>query len=131
MAALSFGLGGDRSIGSSVMLKSPIRKSGLGRCLVRLSRSTSAQKVGCSLGLLDAYMFIIEILSASDHFIFSIIARPCFRTWVLMLVGEIRALFIRNATPADARGFPGSLELAMSKFLPKHLFMSSNILPSR
>ena len=40
-------LGGDLSIMSSVMLKSPSRKSGRGRCAVLLAVSTSAQKAGC------------------------------------------------------------------------------------
>ena len=40
-------LNGDLSIMSSIMLKLPSRKSGLGRRLVHFLVSTSAQKAGC------------------------------------------------------------------------------------
>ena len=42
-----------------------------------------------------------------------------------MLIGMISALLIRNATPADLCGLSGSLELIMSKLLPKHWIISS------
>ena len=130
MAAWLFILGGDRSIGSSVMLKSPNKKSGFGRRFALLSRSSSAQKAGCSLTLFGAYMFSI-IISVSDHFILIIIARPCFSTYVFTFVGAISALFIRKATPADPRGFVGSLEFITSKLLLKHRLMSVSRSSSR
>src|SRR6266849_4286201 len=76
-------------------------------------------------------MFSRVISSMSDHFIFSIIAHPSFSTCVLMFVGAIKALFIRKAMPADPRGFSGSLELVISKFLLKHLLMSPSLWSSR
>ena len=104
---------------SSVTLKSPRTRSGLGRRLDHLSISICAQKAGCYPCLFSTYMFSIVSSSVPDHFIFIIIALPCLRVYVITLVGAIRALFSIIVTLAVVLGLLGVLELNTSKFFPK------------
>ena len=131
MAARLSSRGGDRSISSSVMLKSPIRKSGRGRRFVCLAVSTSSQKAGCLWSWTGAYMLMILISSSSGHLILSMIALPGTRVCALGCLFGIRALFSTKATPALAHGLTGSLEYSRSKFFPKHLRMHSAFSSSR
>jgi hypothetical protein len=69
--------------------------------------------------------------SVPDHFILVIIACPCHKICVCVLVGAIRALFRSIVTPAVVCSLPGVLEFMMSKLVPKQLLMSVSRSSSR
>src|SRR5438445_4133146 len=76
IADSSSGLGGILSMASSVTLKSPRVKSGIGRCFALLSVSTFAQKLACSPLSLGAYTFRIVAAHDFNHFTLSMAALP-------------------------------------------------------
>ena len=101
---------------SSVMLKSPRVKSGIGRCLARLSVMTFAQKLACSLLSLGAYMFSIVAVHVFSHFIFSMAALLGINSCISISSGSISFLLMMKPTLAVAQGFLGCAELRIFRF---------------
>lgn len=109
-AALESGWVGAQSVGSSVMLKSPRRKSGGGMACVVQASLRVVQNVGCSDGVLGAYMLMAEVLSPLCHVIEICIARPGMRTIEVVASRCTISLFMTMATPAELLGRSGSGE---------------------
>ena len=131
MAIVSSNRGGALSIGSSVTLKSPSRKSGRRSLLERLSSSISVQNCWCAGLPLGAYMFSNVVFSFSSHSTCMANALPAFSSKTSSFLGAIKVLFITKATPAVAWGAFGSSELYISIFLLKQPRMVSKALWSR
>ena len=102
--------GGTLSMGSSVKLKSPRTKSGCGMWAWDLRRSVWAQRSGCFCLSTGAYTFIIVVFGVPDHAIVRTITRPGIRAWTVTFLGEMRALLIMKATPAEPLGLLGLYE---------------------
>lgn len=88
-------------MGSSVRLKSPRMKSGCGMRAQDLQCSVWAQRSGCFCLSTDAYTFIIVVFGVPDHAIVRTIMWPGIRAWTITCLGEMRALLITKATPAE------------------------------
>lgn len=112
---------GALSSGSSVMLKSPAMKSIWPRLLSRHAVLISSQKVGCSWGLLGAYICSIFILCSLCHFSERDMALPGIR--IVNFVSSMFnfSLLRMNATPMELPGLVGSLELSTWRRLEKRL----------
>jgi len=121
IADSSSSLGGIRSMASSVTLKSPRVKSGIGRCLVLLAIIIFTQKLVCSLLLLGAYTFSIVAVHDFNHFILSTAALLGISSCSSISSGLISCLLMTNPTPADAHRFSGSAEISIFKFFSKLL----------
>jgi len=115
----SSSLGGILSMASSVMLKSPKVRSGIGRCLALLAVITFTQKLGCLLLSLGAYMFIIVMVHDSNHFTLSAAALPGISSCISSSFGLINCLLMTNPTPAVAQGLSGCAEISICKFFSK------------
>ena len=122
---------GVQSIGSSVTLKSPNSISGRLRPFDLLFASIVSQKSGCALLSFGAYTFISRISSLPCHFNFIASACPSISAVASRFCGATRLLFITNATLADTRGLPGSLEFTMLSLFPKHLSIERSMSSSR
>ena len=105
------GLAGDRSSGSSTMLKSPSIMFGGGRWCVDHCVTTSAQKPACWDRLFGAYMLTRCSVSPCFHGIERKMALPGMRVVSVMLFVSSFSLLITNATPAELVGFSGLGEL--------------------
>ena len=128
VVALSSSLGGALSMASSVALKSPKVKSGIGRCLALLSIIIFAQKFVCSFLLLGVYTFSIVVMHDFSHFIFSMAALPGISSCSSISSGSISCLFMTNPTPAIAQGLSGCAEFSIIKFFWKFL-PSCSVMP--
>lgn len=113
IAASLSSLAGARSIGSSVILKSPIMKSSVLSLSLDHSVFTFSQKVLCSLGLFGAYIFRMFIVLLSCHLTDRVVARPGISTCIFVLAVLVISLFSTNVTPAELPGRVGSLEFSM------------------
>lgn len=101
---------------SSVTLKSPIVKSGIGMCAHLLSVVIVAQKLGCSFHSFSAYIFRTMVVHFSSHLIFSIIALPGINTHVTTLSGLISFLLMTNATSPLVHGLVGCSDTIICRF---------------
>jgi hypothetical protein len=110
-SACSFsGRAGALSSASSIILKSPIMKSGLGSlfsCHVLVNRF---QNSSCCEWVFGAYIFANVKFVLLCHFVFIANALPGMISVVIRSSGLNISLFIMNATPAEFPGRCGSLE---------------------
>jgi len=128
IAASSSSLGGALSMVSSVTLKSPKVKSGIGRCLALLSIIIFTQKFACLFLSLGAYTFSIVATHDFSHFIFSMTTLLGISSCSSISSGSISCLFMTNPTPAIAWGLLGCAEFSIIKFFWKFL-PSCSVMP--
>jgi hypothetical protein len=93
-------LGGEWSIGSSVILKSPKRKSGSVMFSSEIQFWSFFQKCLFSFLLFGAYT-LIRVVSVPFHLRLSAVALPLINSVHFILKGSIASQFIMKATPAE------------------------------
>lgn len=111
------GLAGERSNGSSVMLKSPSKTSGSGRLRFDHLFVSSVQKRECLFGSFGAYTFIALRVEFCCHLKEMNRALPGISMCVWMLSALIISLFITKATPAEPEGLLVSGEFTIDSLL--------------
>ena len=120
VAVLLSAWAGAQSILSSVTLKSPRTISGRLIRFPLLVVSTSSQNGACTALFAGAYMFSIDVLHASNHFILISRAWPGYSSCLVISFGSRTVLLIMKATPVQPVGSSGSSDVIISRFLLKH-----------